>query len=513
MSDGLKVDFAEIDRMVTGLTNLNAYALPLVPKVGALSADGDLLASAILSPGTAVAAEGAVLSASAQLGVTMVTTEALVLITASIVKVYEAAEVALALSAAALEVAGAVASQQIQAGLVHAGDAVLGYFTSASTAATVVVLAVGSFAQGLGQNLELSAAVSLAAAFAQTDSPLDLVNGDFARHLAAAWDENFSWSDAFSDVTRTFESNLGAVPGGYDALMFLVLHDGRSLGFFNDGRFDKHDVDQKSMKKSADKTVDDLDASIPEIAEGLDIDPTTGAIKPHSIADVFAGAAQIDNIGKKDFADIRIVERKVGEESYFTVQIPSTQRWAPWGLGNPWGQGAPNDLTSDVLALQQGDQTALAEAVKQAMRDAKVGNHPVMLTGFSLGGITAGAIAQGNNGEFNIQQVVTAGAPIARMDIPADVHVTALESTQDAVPTLDGKANPSAWSVSPTPETARLDNESAGTVMSPKNVHDAARYAQMADNYSSKIDPGVSQFLEDSHGATMTVKDVQVVRR
>jgi len=49
--------------------------------------------------------------------------------------------------------------------------------------------------------------------------------------------------------------------------------------------------------------------------------------------------------------------------------------------------------------------------------------------------------------------------------------------------------------------------------MSPKNVHDAARYAQMADNYSSKIDPGVSQFLEDSHGATMTVKDVQVVRR
>jgi hypothetical protein len=36
---------------------------------------------------------------------------------------------------------------------------------------------------------------------------------------------------------------------------------------------------------------------------------------------------------------------------------------------------------------------------------------------------------------------------------------------------------------------------------------------QMADNYSSKIDPGVSQFVEDSHGATMTVKDVQVVRR
>ncbi|MFJ6172498.1 hypothetical protein [Curtobacterium sp. NPDC092190] len=520
MSDGIKVDYAEIDRLTTGITALNAFAGPLVPKVGALSVDGDLLASAILSPGTALAAEGAVMNASAQLSVTIVSSEALVIITASISKVYEAAELTLRAAALGLRVAWTATGPILAAVGTRLGETLLFTLTANTTITATLLITVGSAVRGAVQDLSVTAAVSLAEAFGQMDAPDDLINGSFASNLAEAWQHNFSWSNMWTDVTGSFQSALGAVPGGYEALMFLVYHDGHAIGLFDDGHFEREYVDPEAMHDSADRAVQDLGSKISDIAGGLDIDSETGAIIPHSLADVYAGAAQIDEIGGKDFADIRIIERQVGGEKYFTVQIPSTQRWFPMGNGNPWGQAAPNDFTSDVIALQSGDQTALAEAVKDAMRQAGVGDHPVMLTGFSLGGITAGAIAQGNDGEFNIQRVATAGAPIARMDIPNSVKVTALESPQDAVPKLDGADNPTSWGAGiGSQETATLDAEGSSTTMHPGNVHDAARYSQMAREYSHEVDQGLSDYLGGKPAGTeqkdysMTVKDYQAVRR
>ncbi|QCR43072.1 hypothetical protein C1N91_05445 [Curtobacterium sp. SGAir0471] len=516
MSDGIKVDYAEIDRLTTGITALNTFAGPLVAKVGALSADGDLLASAILSPGTAVAAEGAVLKASAQLSVTIVSTEALVIITASFSKVYEAAELTLRAAALGLRVAWSVTGPFLAEVGTHVGESLLFAATANTTITATLVITIASAVRGAAQDLSLTAAFSLAEAFIQVDSPEDLLNGSFASDLAKAWERNFSWSNMWTDVTGSFESALGSVPGGYEALMFLVYHDGHAIGLFDDGHFERSHVDPDEARARAGKTLRDLQATVPEIADGVDIDPVTKSIIPHSLADVFAGAAQIDNVGKKDFADIRVIERYEDGKKYFTVQIPSTQRWFPMGNGNPWGQQAPNDFTSDVIALQQGDQTALAEAVKDAMRQANVGHNPVMLTGFSLGGITAGAIAAGNDGEFNIQQVATAGAPIGRMDIPSTVHVTALESPQDAVPKLDGASNPSNWDAGiSNQETARLNGEDGSTTMSPKNVHDAARYAQMARNYSSDVDPELQEYLARPQGEHdyMKVTDYQAIRK
>ncbi len=90
MSDGIKVDYAEIDRLTTGITALNTFAGPLVPKSGALHRRGPPRVGDPLTRHSALAAEGAVINASAQLSVTIVSTKALVIITASISKVYEA---------------------------------------------------------------------------------------------------------------------------------------------------------------------------------------------------------------------------------------------------------------------------------------------------------------------------------------------------------------------------------------------------------------------------------------
>ena len=66
-----------------------------------------------------------------------------------------------------------------------------------------------------------------------------------------------------------------------------------------------------------------------------------------------------------------------------------------------------------------------------------------MLTGHSLGGIAAASLAadSGFTSRFHVTSVVTAGSPIARIDVPASVTVLSLEHEQDVVPMLDGRRN------------------------------------------------------------------------
>lgn len=69
---------------------------------------------------------------------------------------------------------------------------------------------------------------------------------------------------------------------------------------------------------------------------------------------------------------------------------------------------------------------------------------PVMLVGHSQGGMSAAALAADSDfrARFNVTQVVTAGAPIARFDVPDSVQVLAVENSHHLVPQLDGGANP-----------------------------------------------------------------------
>lgn len=507
MADGLKVDFAEIDRMVTGLTNLNAYALPLVPKVGALSADGDLLASAILSPGTAIAAEGAVLSASAQLGVTMVTTEALVVITASIVKVYEAAETAIAAAAAAIEVGVGVAVKIADR---MAMDVVLVVRT-----AVYVTAAASTFAgEAIGSGLVGDAVGSAANALSDALSTAVHSDGSLADRLHAftsAAGENFmaALSALSPKIVAVEQNTLGDLreSGSYDDLLGTLIADGHRLGLFDDGvapfgEYYGHDVTDPRAIASAGRSGQALFKDQKHFTTD-----ENGHIVPTDLTSLMASAAQIDSIGKdpvtaeNQFADIRVIKNidRAGNVS-FTVQIPSTQSWSPIA-----GDG-PNDLTADVLAMQYGDQTALADAVRAALAEQKVGHAPVMLVGFSLGGITAGTIAA-DPGDLNIQQVVTAGAPIGAMHIPSSTSVTTLESSSDPVAALDGTPNPENWNNITGPAPTLHGEHGAPNV---GTAHSAVRYGQMAEDARSRgaTQPGIDAFL----GGEKTVTDYQARR-
>lgn len=497
MSDGIKVDFAEIDRMSTAITNLNSFAAPLVPKIGALSVDGDLLASAILSPGTAAAAEGAVISASAQLGLTVVSTEALVLITASVSKVYQAAEVGLALAVPAVEHVG---DQALLAagglGTVSLMTAMLGVAAAAATVADGVPAVVESLWDAVGERSTWTAP------------------GAFGVNVARAFASNFSPSDFSSTTVSVFQGTLGARGDvGYALLLSLLVHQGRGAGLFNDGTATStpSELGNTVAKQNDLDTLAEKIYGRPQYAQGEDMKGATpfevdqrGNVKPRNLSELWAGAGQIDNIGAKEYGNLRVIRTESEDGPRFVVQIPSTQVW------DPKAGPVPNDLTSDVLAMRYGDSTALANVVRKQLMDIpeiRDGQAPVMLTGFSLGGITAGAIAA-DPGKLNVQQVVTAGAPIGRMDIPPDITVTSFEAREDPIARLDGAQNPSrpGWMTVGGPAPAFSGGRGEQTFVS---AHDAARYAIMA-----KQDPALNnesaaaQFLDGEQ----TVVDYRLER-
>ena len=223
-----------------------------------------------------------------------------------------------------------------------------------------------------------------------------------------------------------------------------------------------------------------------------------GGTAPHSISDLMNGSAQIDandQLNGKDnaFARIRVI-RVEGAPPHFIVEIPSTQSW-------DWKSGAtPNDLTSDTAAMM-GRQTALSSAVEAAMRKAGItSTDPVMLEGFSLGGITAGAMAADPTLHYNITHVVTAGAPIANFDIPSHVQVLSLEHNEDPVARLDGTANPdlSHWTTVHADAPLLLTDD--GVAPGIAKSHNAERYAETAAAAAASGNVSVDAWQHSANG-------------
>ncbi|KAB7746437.1 hypothetical protein GA707_02765 [Nostocoides sp. F2B08] len=142
---------------------------------------------------------------------------------------------------------------------------------------------------------------------------------------------------------------------------------------------------------------------------------------------------------------VRVIEVAQPDGSgAWIVQIPGTQQWSP--RADP----RVHDLTSDVRAMSLRP-SVLAETALAALLDAQVRSgrpdargEPVMLTGHSLGGIVATAIAADARlrEEVNLTHVVTAGSPVGHMPVPPGVQVLALEHTGDIVPLADLTPNP-----------------------------------------------------------------------
>ena len=184
------------------------------------------------------------------------------------------------------------------------------------------------------------------------------------------------------------------------------------------------------------------------------------------------------------------------------VQIPSTQNWSP----TPGD--APNDLTSDLAAEAQ-HQSVLLQAVKEAMTQANIGStDPVMLAGFSLGGITAGLMASDPwiNSHYTVTNVVTAGSSIGGFDIPPTVDVLSFEHEGDLVPATDGTPNPA------TSNQVTVFDTPPGT----GEPHNARKYAATAGDFQNSTDPNAEYFTDSTErfftGGTATVHDYQATR-
>lgn len=196
---------------------------------------------------------------------------------------------------------------------------------------------------------------------------------------------------------------------------------------------------------------------VPAALLGLDLEPypdplgypglAAGALRRRSIRslrDVFLSQREIDDLCDPDLDDradvglIRVASRQDARGlRHWIVQFPSTKSW------HPRAGAAPNDLTADLVIGADQEPTVTRAAI-ETMRAAGIRpGEPVLLAGFSLGGMVAAQVAvRAPRAEFTIAHLVVAGTPLGRVHLPDGVRVLAIEHVLDLVPRIDGRENP-----------------------------------------------------------------------
>ncbi len=227
---------------------------------------------------------------------------------------------------------------------------------------------------------------------------------------------------------------------------------------------------------------------------GDDRPPQTGDdMAPRSVRDLFAGVQRRQNLVDGAVPGEIGVQRLFGPDGIerFVVQLPGTESWAL----TP--DSTARDLSTNLHTMA-GDSTVYMRGIEAAMAGADMANippgAPVMLVGHSQGGMTAAALAADPafRQRFNVTHVVTAGAPIARFDVPAGVQVLAVENRNDLVPALDGADNPDRPNVT----TLRF-GANKGSVGANHNLGNT--YVPYASKMPAE-DPSYAAWLESAQG-------------
>jgi hypothetical protein len=156
---------------------------------------------------------------------------------------------------------------------------------------------------------------------------------------------------------------------------------------------------------------------------------------PDTLGDFLAQAGAVDTIGgdAQTVVDIAKIVHEDGTVSWI-VTLPSTKDWVV-----PSDAGAVNDLDADLLLLAFPElQSQYEKGVLDAMTQAGIGDEePVLVIGWSLGGIMAGQLAEKGAGGYDYAGVVVAGAPIDQMHISPDIPVIQVKHTTDPVHRAD----------------------------------------------------------------------------
>jgi hypothetical protein len=214
--------------------------------------------------------------------------------------------------------------------------------------------------------------------------------------------------------------------------------------------------------------------------------PATGATGlAAAIAELERGAPGPAGAGPQ----IRVERLVAAGRIRWLVSVAGTRDWSVRPGADPF------DLTSN-LALVAGRPADSTAAVLAAMTAAGIRpGEPVLIAGHSQGGMVAAAVAAdaGVRRRFSVTHLVTLGAPISRVPVPAEVAVLALENGGDPVPWLDGRADP--------------DRRSWVTVSSPAQpvppstaAHAAGRYLQTAEQVDTSADPSLQAWRESAAG-------------
>lgn len=174
------------------------------------------------------------------------------------------------------------------------------------------------------------------------------------------------------------------------------------------------------------------------------------------------------------------VQRLVGADGgdRWVVHLPGTDAFVDDGLVRDMGSN---------LELIAGDDTAYGQGIEQAMGAAGVGpNDRVLMVGHSQGGMQAAALAGDPDFPYRVTHLVTAGAPVATIDIPDHVSALSLENSADLVPALDGEPNRDRASHT----TVRADLRT-GSLGAGGGNHGLTLYAAVAGAADASEDPSV----------------------
>lgn len=176
------------------------------------------------------------------------------------------------------------------------------------------------------------------------------------------------------------------------------------------------------------------------------------------------------------------IEKYGVEHPVYYVYFGGTADFGLQTSGEPW------DMTSNVEAMAAHDAGSVRAAVV-AMRAAGISaDDQVILVGHSQGGLVAARIAESE--QFHVTNVVTVGAPIHKVEVPASTQVLAIEHREDVIPMLSGVA--AAGTLATTLTVRRSVAGIPGEPGDPVPAHNRARYIETARELDRTADPRLS---------------------
>ena len=154
----------------------------------------------------------------------------------------------------------------------------------------------------------------------------------------------------------------------------------------------------------------------------------------------------------------------------------------------------PFDMTSNLHATAGADAGSLRATAEALWQAGVLPGDPVLAVGYSQGGLLAAQLER--SGDFNVQGVLTVGAPIGQLAL--NVPTAAIAHTEDLVPALGGLESATADQRILVRRSAFSGREMPGDHALP--AHALTEYRATAAMMDTSIEPRILRFRESIAG-------------